>query len=238
MTNATRILIVEDDEEIAELVRDFLTSAGMAVSIAGNAQEMDAYLEHDTPSLVLLDLMLPGEDGLQILRRLRAKSQLPVIMLTAIKEEADRIVGLELGADDYLGKPFSQRELLARIRAVLRRTKDSETASVRNHARYSFDGWNLCTASRVLTDPSGAEVSVTSGEFDLLWAFCENPQRVLSRDQLVELSHGRGASPFNRSIDTLVSRIRNKIEQDARKPLLLKTVRLGGYFFAPEVEKN
>jgi two-component system, OmpR family, response regulator len=180
--------------------------------------------------------MLPGEDGLSICGRLRASSNLPVIMLTAKAEDVDRIVGLEIGADDYLTKPFNPRELLARIRAVLRRgTADSVTGS-RGDSVLAFDGWRLNPNIRQLHDPDGARVALTGAEFDLLFVFCERPRRVLSRDQLIDLTQGRAAGPFERSIDVLVSRLRQKMEKEPKKPRLIQTIRSGGYMFSAAVE--
>ncbi len=235
MTAAGHILIVEDDAEIAELVAGFLRETGLRVSIAANGQAMDRCLASAKPDLIVLDLMLPGEDGLSIARRLRATTSIPIIMLTAMAEDTDRIVGLELGADDYLGKPFNPRELLARIRAVLRRSAKQAPEAPIPDASFVFAGWCLKPVMRELIDPDGALVALTSAEFDLLRVFCEHPRRVLNRDQLLDLTRGREATPFDRSVDTLVSRIRRKIEPDPKSPALLKTVRLGGYLFTPEV---
>ena len=184
---------------------------------------------------MLLDLMLPGEDGLSVTRRLRAIHNFPIIILTAINEEIDRVIGLEMGADDYLAKPFSPRELLARIRAVLRRSSRLRPPPQIDARTYEFDGWTLQTAARVLTDPTNVKIVITSAEFDLLQVFCEHPRRVLNRDQLLDLTRGRLATPFDRSIDTLISRIRKHIERDPKNPELLKTIRLEGYMFTPEV---
>ncbi len=236
-TNA-HILIVEDDTEIAALVARFLQTNGLRTTIAANASAMDRALANGRPDLIVLDLMLPGEDGLSIARRLRATTSIPIIMLTAMVEETDRIVGLELGADDYLGKPFNPRELLARIRAVLRRSADRLMPSPIPNTTFVFTGWRLKPPTRELLDPQGVKVTLTAAEFDLLQVFCEHSRRVLNRDQLLDLTRGRAAAPFDRSIDTLVSRIRRKIEPDPKNPALLKTVRLGGYLFTPEVVRE
>jgi len=192
--------------------------------------------------LVILDLMLPGEDGLSLCRDLRTRSQIPVIMLTIMGEETDRIVGLEMGADDYIPKPFNPRELLARIKAVLRRTRHGTTTSGDPAAGHTgvlgFAGWKLDLTRRHLFSPAGLVVDLTSGEFDLLVAFAEHPRRVLSRDQLLDLTHGRCETPFDRSIDMQVSRLRRKIEADPKQPELIKTVRGGGYMFTPSVTKD
>ena len=234
----TQILIVEDDPEIAGLVSSFLETNGMRAIVAGSAIEMDGVLKNAVPDLVVLDLLLPGEDGLSIAQRIRQSHNLPTIMLTAMREEADRIVGLELGADDYVGKPFSPRELLARIRAVLRRVNGTAAGAEDADVAYTFADWTLRPSARELVDPEGTHVSVTGAEFDLLLVFCERPRRVLSRDQLIDLTRGRSANPFDRSIDTLVSRLRHKIELDPKDPRLLKTVRLGGYMFTAAVSRR
>lgn len=236
MELATHILLVEDDSEISSLVSRFLRSNDFRVSTAGDGREMDRALKEPRIDLVVLDLMLPGEDGLSLCRRLKATTDLPIIMLTAKTEELDRIVGLEMGADDYLGKPFSPRELMARIRAVLRRAS-SAAAGPGEHARtpLRFAGWTLDPVSRILLNPEGARVSLTGAEFELLFALCRRPHRVLSRDALLDLTQRRAAAPYERSIDILVSRLRQKIEQDPRRPLLIQTIRSGGYVFSSEV---
>ena len=192
-------------------------------------------MERASIDLLVLDLMLPGEDGLSLIRKLRATSAIPVIMLTAMGEDADRIVGLEMGADDYLPKPFNPRELLARIKAVLRRINPQRPpgAAVGDVAR--FDGWVLELGPRRLLSPTGDEIELSTGEYELLHAFITHPRRVLSRDQLLDLARGRSAVPFDRSIDIQVMRLRRKIEADPKEPRLIKTVRGGGYIFAAEV---
>jgi two-component system OmpR family response regulator len=189
--------------------------------------------------LVVLDLMLPGEDGLSLCRRLRAESDLPVIMLTAMREDIDRILGLEIGADDYLPKPFNPRELLARIRAVLRRARGvtSRAALGEPNSTLRFAGWRLEPRARRLVGPDGRETELTGGEFDLLLALAERPGRVLSREQLLDLTRGREAAPVDRSVDSQVSRLRHKIEPDPSRPVLIKTVRSGGYVFTPVVDR-
>ncbi len=188
--------------------------------------------------LVILDIMLPGKDGLTLCRELRASKSIPVIMLTARGEATDRVIGLEVGADDYLAKPFDVRELEARIRAVLRRTPHEAGGSGDGKPTFAFSGWRLDARQRHLFSPEGAMVDLTSGEFDLLLVFVERPQRVLSRNQLLDLARGRDAAPFDRSIDVQVSRLRRKIEADPRAPELIKTVRSGGYVFTPIVERQ
>jgi two-component system OmpR family response regulator len=229
------IMLVEDDAEIARSTTRFLTGAGYRVTHATDGRSMDRLIMDARIDLVLLDLMLPGEDGLSICRRLRATTDLPVIMLTALGNEIDRVIGLEIGADDYIAKPFSTRELLARVRAVLRRAVPREPGKPVPSGRYSFAGWTVDPISRQLINPEGVRVVLTWAEFDLLVVFCSHSRRVLTRDQLIDLTHGRNGGPFDRSIDTLVSRIRRKIERDPREPALIQTIRLGGYMFTAEV---
>jgi two-component system OmpR family response regulator len=192
-------------------------------------------LEGAAIDLVVLDLMLPGEDGLSLCRRLRATSMLPVIMLTAMGDDTDRIVGLEMGADDYMPKPFTPRELLARIKAVLRRVQALPASTTPSGETMCFDGWTLELGPRRLQSPRGADIELSTGEYELLLAFVTHPRRVLSRDQLLDLARGRSAAPFDRSIDIQVMRLRRKIEDDPKEPRLIKTVRGGGYIFAAEV---
>ena len=232
------LLLVEDDREISGLLERFLKDNELDVSVASDGRIMDRILASTQIDLVVLDVMLPGEDGLSLCRRLRATSSMPIIMLTAKGDDIDRIIGLEMGADDYLAKPFNPRELLARVRAVLRRGSNVAGNTPNASANILvFAGWRLDLARRQLSSPDGARVSVTGAEFDLLQAFCERPGRVLSRDQLIELKQGRSAGPFERSIDVLVSRLRQKIEADPRDPELIKTIRSGGYLFTPPVER-
>ncbi|HYD30063.1 MAG TPA: response regulator [Azospirillaceae bacterium] len=237
MERTPHLLVVDDDREIRSLLSQFLTRHGYRVSTAKDGPEMMKALEAGRIDLVILDLMLPGEDGLSLCRRLRAESTTPVIMLTAMGDETDRIVGLEMGADDYIAKPFSPRELLARVKAVLRRVSLAVAGggpAVSGRALV-FDGWRLDMAKRELTSPDGVLVQLSAGEFDLLTAFAEHPQRVLTRDQLLDLTRGRAAAPFDRSIDVQVSRLRRKIEPDPREPTFIKTVRAGGYIFTPTI---
>jgi two-component system OmpR family response regulator len=238
MAAQPHILVVEDDTEINTLVTRYLRANDCRTSGAGDGREMDRILAQSRIDLVVLDLNLPGEDGLSICRRLRSRSNIPIIMLTAKGEEIDRIIGLEMGADDYLPKPFNPRELLARIKAVLRRRANEPPAVDVANPILSFTGWKLNCALRELTDPEGARVTVTGAEFDLLHAMCERPGRVLSRDQLLDLTQGRMAGPYERSIDVLISRLRQKIEKDARDPQIIKTIRSGGYLFTPEVRRG
>lgn len=236
------ILVVDDDHEIRDLLARFLTKHGLRVTSAKNGDEMMKALDHGSMDLIVLDLMMPGEDGLSLTRRLRGQGRdIPIIMLTAMGEDTDRIVGLEVGADDYIPKPFNPRELLARVKAVLRRTQTSQAPHVDGSAgeggtRYRFQGWSLDIATRDLTSPEGVILVLSAGEFDLLQAFVEHPRRVLSRDQLLDFARGRQAIPFDRSIDIQVSRLRRKLNDDAKDPQLIKTVRGGGYLFTPEVE--
>jgi len=229
------ILLVEDDREISALTARFLRTNDCRVTAVGDGRAMMARIEDHRIDLVVLDIMLPGEDGLSLLKRMRPRHRMPVILLTARSEEVDRVLGLELGADDYVTKPFSPRELLARIRAVLRRGAGSgpEEAGPR---RVIFDGWLLDSNRRTLAGPSGALVTLTSAEWELLRALAERPGRVLSREQLVDLTRGRSAGPFERSVDILISRLRRKIEADPNSPSIIKTVRSGGYVFTSRAE--
>lgn len=233
--HSPHILVVDDDRDIRELLSRFLVRSGLRVSVARDSREMEQRLRDSRIDLVVLDLMLPGKDGLTICRELRAGAATPVIMLTAMGEATDRIVGLELGADDYLAKPFEPRELLARIRAVLRRYETPGPIQESNARLLGFAGWTLDLARRRLTSGDGTLVSLSGGEFDLLLALAERPRRVLSRDQLLDLTRGRSASPFDRSIDVLVSRLRRKVESNPETPDLILTVRGGGYMLATEV---
>ena len=238
--NATpHLLVVDDDREIRDLLGKFLKKHGYRVTTARDGKDMRRALADWQIDLVVLDLMLPGEDGLTLCRDLRARSNLPVIMLTAMREETDRIVGLEMGADDYLPKPFNPRELLARIKAVLRRSQSAQAATPAGvAAALRFAGWRIDLARRRLESPQGLGVDLTAGEFELLVAFVQHPQRVLSRDQLLDLTRGREAAPFDRSVDNQVSRLRRKIEEDPAQPQLIKTIRGGGYIFTASVENN
>ncbi|WP_104654664.1 response regulator [Ralstonia insidiosa] len=240
MSQPDHILIVDDDREIRELVGTYLERNEMRVTLAANGREMRAALDKGSVDLVVLDLMLPGEDGLALCRDLRAgpRKNLPILMLTARNEEADRILGLEMGADDYLVKPFAARELLARVRSVLRRTRMlppnlqiTEAATV-----LAFGNWRLDTTARHLLDAQDVVVALSGAEYKLLRVFLDHPQRVLSRDQLLNLTQGRDAELFERSIDLMVSRLRQRLGDDAREPKYIKTVRNGGYVFASTVE--
>ncbi len=232
-----RLLIVEDDREIRSLLVDLLAREEFEVEAAESGKAMDRLLARGLPDLVVLDLMLPGEDGLSICRRLRAQSAVPILMLTAKTDEIDRIVGLELGADDYLGKPFHPRELLARVRAILRRGAGPTPTGTRQR-RYRFARFLADLDARTLDAADGGRVPLTSAEFDLLACFVERPRRVLSRDQLLDWTRGRLADPWDRTIDVTVSRLRRKLEMaDPSAAELVTTVRNGGYLFAAEVQR-
>ncbi|MFQ1608974.1 response regulator [Aeromonas veronii] len=232
----THILVVDDHSEIRDLLKRFLEQHGLRVSCARDGKEMKRLLEEREFDLLVLDLMMPGEDGLTLCRELRVKSNLPIIMLTAMGEETDRIIGLEMGADDYLAKPFNPRELLARIKAVMRRTQADTQPTAETLTRdLRFDRWLLDVNRRELVDEDGVGLSLSTAEFDLLKVFLERPQRVLSRDQLLDLARGREAVAFDRAIDTLVSRLRRKLERDPKNPELIKTIWGGGYMFSADV---
>lgn len=236
MARSPHILIVDDDREIRTLLQHFLTEHGFRVTPAADGKGMMAALKAGRFDLIVLDLMLPGEDGLQLCRKLRQEMALPVLMLTAMSAETDRILGLELGADDYMTKPFSPRELVARIKAILRRAGSSTEREAERPSAYSFAGWTLEIGKRQLRSAEGALLPLTSGEFDLLLAFAEHPQRILSREQLLDITRGRSSLLFDRSVDVQVSRLRRKIETDPNLPELIKTVRSGGYIFTPAVQ--
>lgn len=240
MAAPDHILIVDDDAETRRLLQAYLEKQGYRVTTAADGKALRKLLEAAVrPDLIVLDLMLPGADGLEICRELRARSNLPVIMLTARGEETDRIVGLEMGADDYLAKPANPRELLARIKSVLRRARslpeNLEPEAVRS---LRFAGWALDVATRNLTAPDGVVVPLSGTEFKLLRVFLAHPDRVLSRDQLIELMISREAGPFDRAIDVQVSRLRQRLREDAREPRIIKTVRGEGYVLAAKVEAS
>ena len=243
MESKPHILVVDDDREIRDLLGRYLSREGFRVSTAADGRALRQTLGDRAIDLVILDLMLPGDDGLTLCREIRAASVLPVIMLTAKGDDVDRIVGLEMGADDYLAKPFNPRELLARIKAVLRRAGEAGGGQAAAHGEpdgraVTFDGWRLDLEKRELTNPAGVLVTLSTGEYGLLAAFTQRPGRVLSRDQLLDLVRGRDFQPFDRSIDVQVSRLRRKIEDDPREPRRIKTVRGGGYMFTPAVERG
>jgi two-component system OmpR family response regulator len=239
MDTIDHVLIVDDDRGIRELISAYLEKNGLRTSLAANGRQMRAEIEQGVPDLIVLDLMLPGEDGLTLCRELRAGKHrnIPVLMLTARSEETDRIVGLEMGADDYLTKPFAVRELLARIRSVLRRARMlppnmqvSEPSEL-----IVFGDWKLDTVARHLLDAGGVEVALSGAEYRLLRVFLDHPQRVLTRDQLLNLTQGRQSDQFDRSIDLLVSRLRQRLRDDPRDPRYIKTLRSEGYVFSSAV---
>lgn len=239
MNESGHILVVDDQQEICDLVREYLTDEGFRVSTANDGAGLREEMARGSVDLVILDLVLRGEDGLQLARELRSQSDIGIIMLTGRGETVDRIIGLEMGADDYLSKPFHLRELLARVRSVLRRGATRGGAGERpggGRARARFSGWTLDLASRELMSPAGEEVRLTTGEFELLAAFVNNANQVLSRDRLLDLSRHREAGPFDRTIDVQVGRLRRKLEDDPKNPTVIKTVRGGGYMFTPSVE--
>ncbi|MBF0246666.1 MAG: response regulator [Alphaproteobacteria bacterium] len=241
MERTPHILVVDDDREIRDLLGRYLRGHGYRVTTAADGREMTSALGAGSVDLIVLDLMMPGDDGLTLTRNLRAaRSRVPIIMLTAMGEETDRIVGLEMGADDYLAKPFNPRELLARIKAVLRRAdalpataQDARTAGL-----HAFAGWTLDTATRALIRDHGECVELSGGEYEVLLAFVTHPGRVLSRDQLLDLARGRDAQPFDRAMDVQVSRLRRKLGDDPKSPELIKTVRGGGYMFTAKVTSS
>lgn len=239
MEETPHILVVDDDPLIRSLLRRYLMSEGFRVSEAVDGAGVRTALAQGPVHTVLLDLVMPGEDGLTLARMIRQRSNVPIIMLTGKGELIDRVVGLEAGADDYVTKPFELRELLARIRAVIRRTNQQPlpdpAAAEALGETLLFEGWGLDLVKRELRDPAGAEISLTAGEFELLRVFASNPNRVLSRDRLIELVKGRDWASFDRAIDTQVGRLRKKIETDPANPTLVKTVRGGGYIFAAAV---
>ena len=239
MSRTSHILVVDDDPKIRRGLARLIAEQGLRVSAAENGREMWDKIGAARVDLVILDLMMPGEDGLTLLRRLRTETTIPVILLTAVAGEADRVIGLELGAEDYVCKPFSPRELIARIRVVLRRgAPDSEESRERRPASYRFDGWVLDVRARTLLAPSGALVELTTGEFDMLQALVEHPNRVLTRDQLLDLARGRASLSIDRAIDVQIMRLRRKIETDPQNPQLIKTIRNSGYIFTPEVRHD
>ncbi|MET0314457.1 MAG: response regulator transcription factor [Hansschlegelia sp.] len=232
---AGTILIVEDDRDIAGMLAETLAQNGFASVAVASGMEMDRARRKQPFDLVVLDVMLPGEDGFSICRRLRGEARIPIIMLTAVGTDVDRIVGLEFGADDYVTKPFNTRELLARIKGLLRRASYGSERPERPGAM-TFADWRIDPVARVLMDPAGSHVFMTTAEFDLLVALCQNAGQVLTREQLLGLTHAGVAGPVERSVDVHISRIRQKIEPNPRDPSFIKTVRLGGYLFTPMVE--
>jgi two-component system, OmpR family, response regulator len=230
------VLFVEDDPEIRGLVADFLGQSGFKVTVAQDGDEMNRVMASEAVDLLILDIMLPKEDGLSLCRRVRAAGNLPVIMLTARGGEIDRVVGLEMGADDYLTKPFSSHELVARIRALLRRAQYvPPEAPDRRRSVLTFSDWRLDLVARRLYSHDGTRVPLTGGEFELLVAFCEHANKILTREQLLDFTRGRAPAGIDRSVDIQVSRLRRKIEKDPKDPVLIQTVRSGGYLFTADV---
>ncbi|MBB70819.1 MAG: DNA-binding response regulator [Legionellales bacterium] len=239
MTEKKHLLIVDDDPKITSLMAKFLSAYDYEVATAANGEAMFKYLLNNEVDLIVLDIMMPGDDGFEVCKKLRKTSDIPVIMLTAAGEDAERILGLELGADDYLTKPFNPHELLARLKAILRRAgPDSEAKEKQTPTKLVFEGWTLDKLLRRLLSPEDVEVTLTDGEYRLLEALAERPQQVLSRDQLLEITQSRQAGPFDRSIDVRISRLRQKIEEDPKSPKIIKTVRSGGYVLSTKVEKH
>jgi two-component system OmpR family response regulator len=240
MTAMPHILVVDDDEDILSLLTAFFRKHAHRVTVATNGTAMSEALEAHRIDLVILDIMQQGEDGFSLCRRLRESSKVPVIMLTAMADHTDRIVGLEIGADDYLVKPFDARELLARVKAVLRRTTEAPAAPASTETRpvLTFAEWRLDVARRELRSADNTLMILAGGEFELLLAFAEHPQRVLTRDQLLDLARGSSHAAYDRSIDVQVSRLRRKLERDAKSPSIIRTVRSGGYIFAPMVHRG
>lgn len=235
MNDNPHILVVDDQPEIRQLVEEYLSSEGYRVWTAADGTAMRRVLAESPIDLVILDLMLPGEDGLSLARRLHEESRVGILILTGRGDTVDRILGLEMGADDYLAKPFHLRELLARVKSILRRTAGGG-AERKTGSKARFSGWSLDLMSRELLSPSGSKVHLTTGEFDLLAAFVTNANQVLSRDRLLDLARNREAGPFDRTIDVQVGRLRRKLEDDPQRPLMIKTVRGSGYIFTPAVE--
>lgn len=235
-TEPTRLLVVDDEPALREPLAEYLTRQGFAVRQADSAARARSLFQDDVPDLVLLDIMMPGEDGLSLCRHLAETHHIPTILLTAKGEATDRIVGLEIGADDYVVKPFEPRELVARIRSVLRRSAKGP-APLAEEENYVFEGWQLDPLKRRLTDPEGAVVPISSVEFRLLLAFLDHPRQVLDRDRLLDMVQGREAHLFDRAVDNQVSRLRRKIEHDSKNPTLIQTVWGGGYVLAAEVRR-
>ena len=236
---AAHILVVDDHIEIRDLVSRALLKDGFRVSTAADGNAMRQALVNNEIDLIVLDLMMPGDDGLTLCREVRSRSDIPIIMLTARSDEIDKVVGLELGADDYLGKPFGSRELVARIRAVLRRkTPGGQQEPAPQPRIYAFERWKLDVDARELIGDDGVSVALSTGEYDLLMGFAERRRRVLNRDQLLDLARGRQANLFDRSIDTQVSRLRRKLELNQADPRIIKTVWGGGYVFAADVTRR
>jgi two-component system OmpR family response regulator len=236
MIDTPHLLIVDDHRDIREPLRKYLENNGCRVSEASDATSARQVLAKNAPDIIVLDIMMPGEDGLSLTRDLRAQGNIPIILLTAVVEDTDRIIGLEMGADDYVTKPFNPRELLARIKAVLRRAQNlPPERDPADETKYAFNDWTFDTAARELIDPAGINIALSTGEYMLLHAFVKRPGVVLSRDQLLDLTRGRDAVAFDRSIDNQISRLRKKIEADPSDPKIIKTHWGGGYSFVAPV---
>jgi two-component system, OmpR family, response regulator len=240
MISMPHILVVDDDEDILSLLTAFFHKHAHPVTVAANGTAMFEALEAHRIDIVILDIMLQGEDGFSLCRRLREASKVPIIMLTAMADHTDRIVGLEIGADDYVVKPFDARELLARVKAVLRRTTEAPAVPTSTETRpvLIFAGWRLDVARRELRSADNTLMILSGSEFDLLLAFVEHPQRVLTRDQLLDLARGTSHAAYDRSIDVQVSRLRRKLKSDAKNPSIIQTIRNGGYIFTPTVHRG
>ena len=241
MSDASHILVVDDDQRVRDMLCRYLEQEGFCVTGAEDGEAMRQLLSDKQVDLILLDLVMPGQDGLSLSREIRAESDIPIIILTGKGAPIDRVVGLEVGADDYITKPFHLREVLARVRSVLRRTASnqnvqSQTDSDDAGEQIRFAGWQIDLAQRELRDPGGAPVSLTTGEFNLLSALAQRPNRPLDRDQIMDLVKGQDWQPYDRSIDTQIGRLRKKLEADPKNPQLIKTVRGVGYIFTPKVE--
>lgn len=239
MATADHILVVDDDSQIRSLLSEYLHKQGYRVTTVADGKGLRAAMATSRPDVIILDLMLPGEDGLTLCRDLRAQSDVPIVMLTARGDETDRIVGLEMGADDYVPKPFNPRELLARIKSVLRRARSlPENLQSFETGAYRFAGWLLDAATRNLTSPEGVVIALSGTDFRLLKIFLDHPNRVLTRDQLIDLMLSRDAGPFDRAIDVQVSRLRQRLGEDAKEPVIIKTIRGQGYVFAAHVDSG
>lgn len=236
MSTMDHILIVDDDRDIRDLLSEYLQKQGYRVTAAADGRSMRSAISRAEPDLIVLDLMMPGEDGLSLCREVRAYSDIPIIMLTARSEEVDRIVGLEMGADDYLSKPFSPRELVARIKSILRRSRALPSNLKPEQVRvFRFSGWSLHVATRNLISPEGVNVALSGTDYKLLRIFLDHPNRVLNRDQLIDMTQSRDAGPFDRSIDLQVSRLRRRLNDNPKEPSIIKTARGEGYVLAAEV---
>ncbi len=234
MAKGKQILIVDDDQEIRELLQEYLVRAGFDVLVAANGTDMYQHLQNEYPDLIILDIMMPGDDGFQLCQQVRRNSQIPIIMLTAASDEADRVIGLELGADDYIAKPFSPRELLARIKALLRRAEFRQPEK-EGGRRIRFAEWTLDTLSQHLTHEDGSKLDLTGSDFILLSLFLQNPGQALDRDSISDATRGRETLPMERGIDVQISRLRQKLGDNGKNPRIIKTIRGSGYMLIAEV---